>query len=308
MDHKEAFHILNINLNETDDKHITIDFLKKKFHKQALIHHPDKNGNTPESNEMFKKINEAYQYLKREIDVENNVFESNQEDLSSWDSILRMFMMGIIEVKYGDLFLKIVNDIVSDYKTISIKLFEGLNKDTCLDLYIFLSKHRIMFHLNDEILEKIRGIVLAKYNNVEIYKLNPSLNDLLNNNIYKLYVNNDLFLVPLWHSELYFEKSGQEIIVFCEPELPNNIKIDEDNNIYTEVSVTFANLFELINQEDAELKIHIGENIFFVKLSNLFIKKEQFFKIKKKGITQIKEENIYDISDKSDIVVKIIFE
>ena len=165
-----------------------------------------------------------------------------------------------------------------------------------------------MFHLNDEILEKIRGIVLAKYNNVEIYKLNPSLNDLLNNNIYKLYVNNDLFLVPLWHSELYFEKSGQEIIVFCEPELPNNIKIDEDNNIYTEVSVTFANLFELINQEDAELKIHIGENIFFVKLSNLFIKKEQFFKIKKKGITQIKEENIYDISDKSDIVVKIIFE
>jgi hypothetical protein len=194
MDYKEAFQILNINLNETDYKDVTLDFLKKKYHKQALIHHPDKNGNTIESKEKFQKINDAYDYLKREICCNNSENDNSDSSAFSWTSILQMFMMGILEGKYNDLFLKIVNDIVCGYKTISVKLFEGLSKDTCLDLYMFLSKYRSTFKLNDEILEKVRDIVLQKYDNVEIYKLNPCIHDLLNNNIYKLYVNNELYL------------------------------------------------------------------------------------------------------------------
>jgi hypothetical protein len=319
MDYKEALNILNINLNETDYKDVTLDLLKKKYHKQALIHHPDKNGNTPESTEMFKRINHAYIYLKREINYHDGDgdFEMNcgyddysenqdQSDSFSWNSILQMFMMGILEGKYNELFLKIVNDIVSGYKTISIKLFEGLSKDTCLDVYTFLSKHRSTFRLTDEILEKVRDIVLLKYDNVEIYKLNPSMNDLLNNNIYKLYINNELFLVPLWHDELYFEKSGKEIIVFCEPELPQHIKIDEDNNIYIEVNIPFNELHhDLVTNTGGKIEIPIGDNIFFIQISELFIKKTQFYKIKNQGITIIKENDIYNISDKGDIVVKI---
>jgi len=309
MDYKEAFQILNINLNETDYKDVTLDFLKKKYHKQALIHHPDKNGNTIESKEKFQKINDAYDYLKREICCNNSENDNNDNDNDSsafsWTSILQMFMMGILEGKYNDLFLKIVNDIVCGYKTISVKLFEGLSKDTCLDLYMFLSKHRSTFKLNDEILEKVRDIVLQKYDNVEIYKLNPCIHDLLNNNIYKLYVNNELYLVPLWHNELYFEKSDQEIIVFCEPELPENVKIDEDNNIYVDVSISFHELSEFLQKEDSNMEVKIGDKTFFIKISNLAMKREQFYKIKNQGITRIIENDIYNISDKSDIVVKI---
>ena len=35
-----------------------------------------------------------------------------------------------------------------------------------------------------------------------VYKLNPSINDLLNNNLYKLYIDEELFLVPLWYNEV----------------------------------------------------------------------------------------------------------
>ena len=90
MDHKEAFKILNIDLNETDYKDITLEFLKKKYHKQALLKHPDKNGNTLESNDNFKKINEAYDYLKREINLDS--LNEENEDLmnaTSWDNILK---------------------------------------------------------------------------------------------------------------------------------------------------------------------------------------------------------------------------
>ena len=308
MDHKEAFKILNIDLNETDYKDITLEFLKKKYHKQALLKHPDKNGNTLESNDNFKKINEAYDYLKREINL-NSLNEENEENedlmnATSWDNILKMFIMSILEGKYTDLFSKIINEIVSGYKKISVKLFDGLSKDMTLEVYTFLSKYRSTFNLNEEILEKVKDIVLQKFNNVEVYKLNPSINDLLNNNVYKLYVDEDLFFVPLWHNELYFENLNREIIVFCEPELPENIKIDDDNNIYFDFTIFFNELENLIINND-HIKINIGDKTFDIELSLLFIKKEQFYKIKKQGLTNIKENSIYDISSKGDIIVKI---
>jgi hypothetical protein len=54
-----------------------------------------------------------------------------------------------------------------------------------LNAYVFLSKHRSTLHLNQEIIDAIREKVLRKYEDVEIYKLNPSINDLINNNVYK---------------------------------------------------------------------------------------------------------------------------
>ena len=57
-----------------------IELIKKKYHKMALQNHPDKNGNTPESNEKFKQINEAYNYLKREI---KNI-DPNNDDLKNY--------------------------------------------------------------------------------------------------------------------------------------------------------------------------------------------------------------------------------
>jgi preprotein translocase subunit Sec63 len=61
MDLNEAYNALEIDAN---NKSITNEYIKKQYRKMALKYHPDKNGNTEESNERFKKINEAYNYLK----------------------------------------------------------------------------------------------------------------------------------------------------------------------------------------------------------------------------------------------------
>jgi hypothetical protein len=127
-----------------------------------------------------------------------------------------------------------------------------LEWENSINIYIFLSKYKNILHLSQDILDEIREIVIQKYDNVEIYKLNPTINDLLNNNLYKLYVNNELYLVPLWYNEIYFDNSGNEIIVLCEPDLPEGIKIDDDNNIYVEkiyqISIqSFSLVFRNIN-------------------------------------------------------------
>ncbi len=49
MNIRQAFEILDINLNETKISNITPEYIKKKYYKQALINHPDKNGNTSSS-------------------------------------------------------------------------------------------------------------------------------------------------------------------------------------------------------------------------------------------------------------------
>jgi len=305
MNYKEAFAILNIDLNLVTYNDISLEYLKKQYRKLALKHHPDKNGNTTESNEKFKQINEAYNFLKREIkhiNPEDVNIDSDSDfdfDSSLYYDILKGFMKTVFEGKYNEILSKVVNDIITKGKQISIKIFDELDKETTLNIFTFLSTNRYTLHLSEDILDNIREILVKKYDNVQIFKLNPSINDLLSNNLYKLYVNNELFLVPLWYNESYFDSSGSEIIVICDPELPKNIKIDEDNNILTELSINHSDLF---NNES--ITFNIGEKTFDIFLSNLYIKREQIHIIKNAGVSKQKN-NIYDISEKSDIILKI---
>jgi curved DNA-binding protein CbpA len=307
MNYKNAYEILEIDLIDSNYRNVSLEYLKKQYKKLALKHHPDKNGNTTESNDKFKQINEAYTFLKTELNFEEEEQNIDNDDLNSslYSDILKGFMKTVFEGRYTDILSKIVNDIINAGKKMSVKLFDDLDKDTALHIYTFLSNHRTVLHLNQDILDNIREIVVKKYNNVEVYKLNPTINDLLDNNLYKLYVDNVLYLVPLWHNESYFDGSGCEIIVICEPELPEGLVIDDDNNIFiTKEIYGYNNLMNMILLNES-IKINIGEKIYEIPISNLYMKREQYYKIKNEGLAKIKTD-IYDVTEKSNIIVKIV--
>ena len=314
MDYKKAFEILEIDTINTNYNDITIELIKKKYHKLALQNHPDKNGNTPESNEKFKEINEAYNYLKREIkniDPNNDDLKNEDQSSSVYFDILKLFIKGLLDGKYNDIFINIIQDIVSGYKKISLKLFDDLDRENAINVYLFLSKYKSILHLSDASLDEIKSIVIQKYDNVEIYKLNPNINDLLNNNFYKLYVNDKLYLVPLWYNEVYFDNENEnnnlnnEIIVLCEPELPEGVKIDDDNNIYIEKTINMQTELPNLVENDGSLTIEIGDHTFYILVSELSMKREQYYKIKNRGFTK-PNDDIYNVSQKADIIVKII--
>ena len=313
MDYKKAFEILEIDTNSTNYTNITIELIKKKYHKLALQNHPDKNGNTPESNEKFRQINEAYNYLKREIKIiQNNWYddenyENDDQSSSVYFDILKQFIKGLLDGKYTDVFINIVQDIVSGYKKISLKLFDNLDRENSINVYLFLSKYKNILHLSDSILDEIKAVVIQKYDDVEIYKLNPNINDLLNNNFYKLYVKDVLYLVPLWHNEVYFdnETENNEIIVLCEPELPEGVKIDDDNNIYIEKTINIQTELPSLVLNNDSIIIEIGDHRYHILVSELSMKREQYYKIKNQGITK-PNDDIYNVSQKADIIVKII--
>ena len=304
MNYKTALEILEIDMSDKKYSDINLEYLKKQYHKLALQNHPDKNGNTQDSKEKFQVINEAYEYLKKEIHFND---QGEKSTSTVYIDILQSFLTEIFAGKYNDKFYEIVKKII--VKKIPNKLFKDLNKEMAFDIYNFLSKHKIILHISQELLDNLMEIVKNKYEDVmEYYKLNPSIDDLLENNVYKLYVNEQLFLVPLWHNELYFESSElnnfKEIIVSCEPELSKNIKIDENNNLVVKIDVKLIDIPNLI-VNDGKIIFNIGKKEFYVPVNKLYMKKNQYYRIKNEGLSKINENDIYDVSNKSDIVVNI---
>jgi hypothetical protein len=319
MNYKDAFEILEIDLSTTNYKDITIQYLKKKYRQLALQNHPDKNGNTEISNNKFKEINEAYHYLKREIGNDNGFDEDVNETAYTHDAnntqqhiqymeLLKLFIKSMLDGKLYEIFQKIIKEIIIGTTSVSLKiLFEDLNKEKAMQLYTFLSKYKFVFHIDELTMKWVREIVLQKYENDVIYMLNPSIHDLLNNNVYKLHIDNRLYLVPLWHNEMYFDASGSEIVVICEPELPENINIDDEYNLYinNEIIVKWCELHDLIINNKC-IQINIIDRVFEIPVRELYMRKTQYYRIKQQGLTKINENDIYDVSDKADIFVKIV--
>ena len=315
MNLEEAFEVLGICSNEVSQ--LTIDKLKKKYHKMALLNHPDKNGNSTESTAKFQRINEAYQLVEGEIksfsfshsfghDASYNETQPKQDDLTAGFSFfVNLFMENILSGKYNEFVSSIIKDIVGGCKEVSLKLFEDLDKDNCLFIYDFMLKYKSILHISETIIEKVREIIVEKYKDIQIFILNPSMDDLFENNIYKLCIDaENTFLVPLWHNELYFEDTKQnEIIVRCCPELPENISIDEENNILIELKIKWD--FSLINSN--KIPFLLGKKEFHVKTEELKMMKTQTYILRKQGISKIQEKDMYSIDKKSDIVVKIRF-
>jgi hypothetical protein len=300
----ELFEISNI-------RSMNLHMLKKKYYKISLHLHPDKNGNTPLSTANFQKINGAYELLKTAIADKEPIEEYDDEDVDACQNkgfsfIVNSLIEGILQSNYSPLYFKLIENIRNGCKSITIKLFEGLDNETTIDAYILLYKYKKVLHINDETLEIIKNIVFEKCKGSEVFILNPSIDDLFENNLYKLDVNNNIYIVPLWHNELYFDGVDGEIIVKCNPELPDNIYIDANNNIVVNICIELTNA--LLTSPD--FLFTIGKKQFAIPTDKITIQRNQTIILKEKGISKIQYgdsmiTNMYNVNNKADIFVNL---
>jgi DnaJ-class molecular chaperone len=307
MDYKIALETLNIDLGKAEwrGNHLSVEYLKKCYHKMALKNHPDKNGNSPEATFKFQKINEAYDFLKREILLSEKDMSdlTENETESSYETILKTFIFGIVKGEFNDIISSIIQQIVVGYKKISIKLFEGLNKENAIRVFSFLSKYKNTLNISDETINQVREIIMEKCKDDCVYILNPSIDDLLENNIYKLEIDKTLYFVPLWHDELYFDGSGCDVIVKCIPNLPPNIDIDENNNLLVDLEIPLS--VSLLNTDTYSFKL--GKKEFHIQVSNLKLERVQYVSLQNQGISEIDENDMYNVADKKNIHLKVTF-
>jgi len=305
MNFQTALEILEIDINHISYNEITLSYLKKKYHKLALQYHPDKNPGV-ESKEKFQRIDEAYKYLKEEMDLEGKrEFTSDEgaEETNQYIYFLSLFLQTILQghtSKITEIITTIIKKIVIGCQKVTFQWFEDLDKETSIQIYDFLSKYRNILYIQQDILSKVREIVLDKCKNDQVYILNPSIDDLLDQNIYKLIIEDEIYFVPLWHinCDILYDKVDknekenennkselkEEIIVRCIPELPENIWIDEEENLHMtkEINSLEFSLFDI-----KSIPIHIGKKTLEIPVRDLLIRRNQTYVLKGEGIRKI---------------------
>lgn len=299
MNYDKAREILDLSGSWTEKD------LKSQYRKKALIFHPDKNMEQ-DTTADFQLIQEAYEFLSDDSEIlENNDEEGSSSSTKEYHSMLFRFLSPILssdvfqEIK-TKVFYTILNKITSKCEDKAVELLGKLDKKAFAKIYQLLLANKDVLHLGPDIMTKMEEMFSEKVQNDECIILNPFLEDLFENNLYKLTDKGITYLVPLWHHELIYDKGGADLYVKCIPLLPDNIEIDEKNNIHVKT---------VISLEDAwtkdEIDIEIGSKKFPIIRRNLKLVETQIVLLANCGISRINTDDIYNVSKKSDIYIHV---
>ena len=309
----DVLHITNYTIHNIHN--ISYNELKKYYHIQCLIYHPDKNNTDVNATLTFQTINCAYNVL-RELLLNNGNTNSdtNSDTNGDYNNLLLTFLNFI--VKYYASNENITQDINNfkinaniHIKALLTTLFDNFSITILEDLYFYLLKYVKVktYDANDAnetiynaIIEIIKTILEEKLSNHSIYILTPNLLNLFNSDIYKLQINDEIIYIPLWHNELKFENN----IIKIEPLLESHITIDSDNNIHYIYTNSFNNIIELLNAK-SNIIIDLEDQTFEININDLKFSHYQVYSVKNKGIPKINTVDILDNSIKADIYFHI---
>jgi hypothetical protein len=289
MNKKEAYKILQIDITETIP---TESDIKRQYHIMALKYHPDKNP-SPDAIVHFIKIKEAYDLLLENPDctyhTENSYVDLLQNFLKNiWKKENKVSLFSII-------IEKIVN--YSEYKI--LELLECVDKTIIISIYDVFSKYRDSFHYSEEFLEKIKDVLSKKIQQEEYIVLNPSIDDLFDCNLYRMIVEDETYIVPLWQHELVYDNHGKEIYIECNPIVSDNISIDAENHIH------MFSIYDIKDIWNKLIEINVGKQKFSILSEKLLLKQNQTIILKGQGLPKPNLHDIYDISQKGDIYLHI---
>lgn len=311
MNYTKALELLE--LKDTKKEPITLFLIKKQYHKLALKYHPDKNIHRGLQNNAYKfeQLNDAYVYLQKNMGQNQTGKNQNMDEINkvnkvnTYNELLAMFVELVCQPKWVLLLCEILKN-----QSIQYVRENKMSMKTLLYVYNFLSTYRTTFHLSETFLKELRELFT-----LQTYQLNPSVADLLHNNLYKLYVQDKLYLVPLWHHKSYFSDT---LMVICEPEFSEeekqqNVFIDEDNNLYLDMHLDCSNLLRIfldsVNSADnPSVSFRLGNKTFDIPLAALcWTREPQIYRCVGQGISiEMDIEHIQqNIQQKADIVVQV---
>jgi len=272
--------------------------LKKQYRMMALKFHPDKH--MPDTDHFyeskFKEIGESYEYLNTHLAKNGGERVDSNGD---YNSLFSDFLSSFFTNNQTDI-QSILRSIIDDCQNISVKLFENMDKDRAVKIFEFINTYQHILYIDSETVERIKKIINDKIEHDNIIILNPNLEDLLNDHIFMLDFEGEKYYVPLWHDEIYYKHNNHDLVVKCIPELPENISLDNNNNIHITI---YDSIDNIINMDT--IPFHIGQRTFHIPIKELKIQKIQQYILKKRGISIIQSNNVYDNTEKSNIVCNI---
>jgi DnaJ-class molecular chaperone len=220
---------------------------------------------------------------------------------------------------------KVIQSIISNGKDISIKMFEEMDKHLAFQIYDILVEYKDVLHISEDTITSLEQILKDKVSQDDMIILNPSLANLLDDSVYVLDYEGKKFYIPLWHNELYYKihvnndsPSGdtneeeqqepdkittKELVVRCVPELPPNVFIDSNNNIYFDVRIK---VFECFEKQVIEYVIPETTRKVYIRAEDLTLSnKQQVILVASNGIAKIDYSSTYNVTNRGCIYANI---
>jgi len=290
MNHATALSVLGL------ERGFTKDGLVKHYRLESLKHHPDKNGNSPESTARFQQINSAYITL---LNGDNgyDAGDVSSDSTTSYRDFFLFFVRSMFNDNCNGFNVEeaLLNIVATNYD----KLLATLDKQTAISTYEFIHEYADILYLRPEDLERMRAIVAEKMKADDVVILNPTLSDLFNKKVYRLEYDGQHFMVPLWHNEIYYPLSGErELIVRCIiQDMPDHIYIDENNNMTINVRTSVQ---RALDSGSINISIPVSPTPIEIKIpaSSLVITTcaQTYRCLEHVGIPKINTRNVFDAS------------
>jgi DnaJ-class molecular chaperone len=289
-------------LDLSPDQEIKPEDIKRQYRRKALQFHPDKNTSENAADE-FRNVRESYEYL---METGGFLDQNEGDDINAgYQNVLFSFLGPILksdmfqEIKSKAFFI-IIDKITSKCESKALDVLDKMDKKILAKIYEILFAYKDAFHITEDFLRKVEEILKRKTQNDECIILNPFLDDLFENNLYKLVENGEKYVIPLWHHELVYDNKGADLYVKCIPILPDNMEIDEYNNIHVNAKCSVNELWLL-----DYIEIDLGKQKIKMPRRQIKMTEQQTIVMAGMGISKINVNDIYDISKKADVYVNL---
>jgi len=224
---------------------------------------------------------------------------------NGYNHILFSFLAPILssdifqEIK-SRVFYTILDRIFSECEEKAIQLLERLDKRVFQKIRELLETYKDVFHFPEGFLEKLDRSYSAKVQGDECIILSPFLDDLFDDNLYRLTDRGNTYIIPLWHHELVYDNSdlASDLYIRSVPILPDGIEIDEKNNIHVKMSGSILDIWT-----NRGFNVVLGKRHFWIDREQVKMKDEQVIILPETGISRINTDQIYDVSKRADIYI-----
>jgi len=293
--------------------------LKKSYFKNAIKCHPDKNANSVHSKLEFQNLKEAYDILLPYAVQSESINMSYSENTS--DESMNIPVDIIIQLgkclltnkvihfnNIGNLFDLLISIYTKTDVNAYIKL-DMLSRSITENIYNWLVKYTQTYRgpyisIYNKLLDNLQKVLKENIQNSSVITrtFNTTIDDLLNDNIYKLVIDNKTFLVPCWYPESVYDiQQNSSLLVTCNPVLDQSMYLDDSYNLHISMKIPFTEIKLTEN-----LSIYIGKKQYTIYTNQLVItNQQQTICLFNSGILLITDDDFYKSTDRSTIYLYI---
>lgn len=276
-----------------------------------MKYHPDK-CKLPDANARFIEIREAYLVL---LHANHTSASGEGEDGLSYGAIFASFVKTVVKVwkepdKETHLYHLILVKVVGVCEHQALEYLRKIDRSKLAKVLALAKMHADVFGFSAEFVDELERMVSganANANDDDVSAdinrifLNPLLEDLLADNLYRLNWKGESLIVPMWHHETSFDVYSGTLDVVCSPVLPPNVELDEDNTLVVTAEYYASSLLGQI-----ETTIEVGQKRLSVSVSELRMVREQWVVFEGQGVAAMNVDDVYDVLVRRPIKVRVL--